>query len=160
MCWLPWIAYAGADPALPGLERLDQAPPALHLVATDGSALTSDDWRGRMVVLHFFATWCGPCRKELPALDALAHDLDPARALVVLVAIDDDRSADELAAFARDLGVTLPVYVGRASEVPSAFWTWGVPVTYLLNARDAPFARCLGPRPWSILGDTLRAMLP
>lgn len=155
------ILYATAAFSAPALdmEMLDETLPALHLVTADGTALSTSVWERKLVLLHFWATWCKPCRAELPELAALARKLDPARAEIVLVAIDDDKSADDLTRYARELGVDLPIYIANRSEIPSAFWTWGVPATYIVDGPTKKMGRCLGPRPWSELADSLGAVL-
>ena len=114
--WLLVLLLCGTPPLpaadLLGLETLADEVPAIALVAAeDGAALTLADLRGKTVLLHFWATWCKPCKEELPALDSLTDDLDAARFAVVLVAIDTNTAPAEVLAYARHLGVRLPVYV-------------------------------------------------
>lgn len=141
-----------------GMEVLSESLPALTLVTGRGERRNSADWQHKLVVLHFWASWCKPCRKELPELAALANKLDPGRGEVVLVSIDEDKSGDELTRYAHALGVELPIYIAKLSEVPAAFWTWGVPATYIINGKTRQLGRCLGPREWSRLTDSLLAM--
>lgn len=142
------MAAAQAEDAL-GLEALHDAVPSFALVpAAGGAALANADLRGKTVLLHFWATWCTPCKKELPALDSLAADLDPARFAVVLVAIDTAITPAEVLAYARDLGVRLPVYVAASGGVSDSFWGWGLPVSYLINEQGRFIGRLRGPRAW------------
>src|SRR5581483_9593455 len=64
------------------------APLSLH--ALDGSAISTASFRGRIVVMNFWATWCAPCRAEMDALQKLADDLDPHRFAVIGVSVDND----------------------------------------------------------------------
>lgn len=141
-----------------GMEILSESLPELSLVTGRGERRNSADWQHRLIVLHFWASWCKPCQKELPELAALARKLDPSRGEVVLVSIDEDKSADELTRYARDLGVELPIYIARLSDIPSAFWTWGVPATYIIDGNTHQMGRCLGPREWSSLTESLLTM--
>ena len=142
------MAAAQAEDAL-GLEALHDAVPSFALVpAAGGAALANADLRGKTVLLHFWATWCMPCNKELPALDNLAADLDPARFVVVLVAIDTAITPAEVLAYARGLGVRLPVYVAASDGVSDSFWGWGLPVSYLINEQGRFIGRLRGPRAW------------
>ena len=136
-----------ADPL--GLEILDEAVPPLSLRGK-GSATSLDNaaLAGQVVLLHFWATWCTPCKAELPALQHLASALPPNTLKIVLVAIDTNAGTDEVARFARDLGIDLPLYLARDSTVSASFWGWGVPASYLLDAQGRFIGRMRGPRHW------------
>lgn len=163
-----WLAFAPARVAATdvlGLETLDDEVPAftLQAAAADAPALDNAALAGRLVLMHFWATWCTPCRKELPALQALAHALDSARVAVVLVAIDDaDTSREAIVDYARGLGLDAPLYLARDSRISDRFWSWGVPVSYLIDARGHFVGRMLGPRPWDspALRDALANLSP
>jgi len=136
----------GADgSAALALERLHEPVPAFALSPTiDATSL-----RGRAVLLHFWASWCEPCKRELPELDRLAATLAARGLAVVLVTIDERLSRAELEAFAQGLGVRLPIHLAREGEVPAAFWGWGLPVSYLIDADGRFIGRLRGPRAWS-----------
>lgn len=132
------------------IEPLADEVPQLALVSAQGGAtLTNSALRGKTVLLHFWATWCTPCKDELPALDALAASLDAAHFVVVLIAVDDNATSAEVLAFARGLGVQLPVYIAKAGGVSDSFWGWGLPVSYLINDHGQFIGRLRGPRAWT-----------
>ena len=150
LAWLCLTALPARAEDVLAIEPLADEVPKLALVSAQGGAvLTNTELLGRFVLLHFWATWCTPCKDELPALDSLAASLDPARFVVVLVAVDDNATAAEVAAFARELGVHLPAYVARASGVSDSFWGWGLPVSYLIDDHGYFIGRLRGPRAWS-----------
>ena len=133
-----------------GVEALADAVPPFALTAADGGpALANGDLLGRFVLLHFWATWCTPCKDELPALDRLAASLDAGRFTVAVVAIDTNTSPTEVLAFARSLGVRLPIYLASSGGVSDSFWGWGLPVSYLIDGRGHFIGRLRGPRPWA-----------
>ncbi len=147
----PWAGHAEDrdPPAILRLARLPGAPTALELVSADGTRRVSDaDFVGRLTLLHFWATWCEPCRHELPALQALADSVADDGIAVVLVAVDEGVAAGAVAEFARGLGVTLPTYLAGDGTVPDELWSWGVPVTYLVGPDGRLIGRMRGPRPW------------
>jgi thiol-disulfide isomerase/thioredoxin len=149
---LSWLCLAVAPTRAEdvlGIEALADEVPRLALVSAEGGTpLANADLAGKTVLLHFWATWCAPCKEELPALESLAAGLDPARFAVVLVAIDDNLAAVEVLAYARNLGVSLPVYVASAGGVSDSFWGWGLPVSHLIDAQGQFIGRLRGPRPW------------
>ena len=107
--------------------------PALTLL--DGNDATLDDYAGRYVLLNFWATWCGPCRKEMPELSHLAERLDPDKALVLGVAADELAG---VAAFVDEVPVAYPIAVGD----PDQLFMWsaelgnfvqGLPFSVLLD---------------------------
>jgi len=146
-----WVASAadGDLPAVLRLARLPRAPIVLELVSADGTRRVSDaDFKGRLTLLHFWATWCEPCRHELPALQALAERVADDGIAVVLVAVDEGVAAGAVANFAHGLGVTPPTYLAGDGTVPDELWNWGVPVTYLVGRDGGFIGRMRGPRPW------------
>ncbi len=147
--WLAGASTVQAEDSL-GVEALADAVPPFALVAADGGpALANGDLLGRFVLLHFWATWCTPCKDELPALARLAASVDAARFIVVLVAIDANTSPTEVLAFARSLGVRLPIYLASSGGVSDSFWGWGLPVSYLIDGRGHFIGRLRGPRAWA-----------
>ena len=141
-------AVQAADPL--ALETIAEPVPTLALkAAADGATLDLRTLVGKLVLLHFWATWCTPCKAELAALQQLAAQLDPARSAIVLIAIDSNTSATEVLNFAHQLGIELPVYLARDSTVSESFWGWGVPVSYLLDRRGNFIGRMRGARPWT-----------
>lgn len=139
------------------LQRLDEVAPDFLLRDASGKSLQLSDLRGRPVILHFWATWCKPCRHELPALQALTGKLAGSPVVFLAVAIDTDRSAASVRRFARDLGVTFPVYLARDGDVTERYWSWGIPATYLVDRKGRLVGRALGTRDWD--SDAMRGVL-
>lgn len=158
---LPTLADHDPLAAL-ALTELGGEVPAFSLRALDdGAIVDGEGLRGKLVVLHFWATWCMPCRREMPALARLANALGSA-AYVVLVAIDAEASSDEVRAYVAPLHLDLPIYLAREGTIPKSFWTWGVPVTYVIDAAGRFVGRASGERAWSAPENisALRSLLP
>lgn len=133
-----------------GLQPVVGEVPAFVLEPLgEGETLRSESLAGRVVLLHFWATWCAPCRQELPALDRLAARLDPERFTVVLVSIDEEVAPGEVEQFARGAGVRGPLYRPGAKDVVDQFCGWGLPVSYLIDSQGALVGRVMGARDWS-----------
>ena len=138
-------AGAGSQPGQRSAERQQgaDAMPALDVATLDGKPWRLADRRGRWVVVNYWATWCGPCLKEMPelsALDAMREDVE-----VIGLAYEDTTPA-ELQAFLRKHPVVYPVAVVDVYDPPAAFDApRGLPTTWLI-APDGRVARhFLGP---------------
>ena len=131
------------------MQRLDEAAPDFLLRDASGNELRLTALRGRPVILHFWATWCEPCREELPALEAIARHMADSGVILVAVAIDEEADTARIRRYAQDLGVTFPVYLAREGTISERYWSWGVPVTYLIDPAGRLVARSLGPRDWT-----------
>lgn len=107
-------------------------PPLQRL---DGEALTLSAFKGKAVLMNFWATWCGPCRQEMPELDHVAQRLDPNKAVVLGIAADEAAAVD---AFLKEVSVSYPNAVGD----PDQMFRWsaelgnfvqGLPYSVLLD---------------------------
>jgi cytochrome c biogenesis protein CcmG/thiol:disulfide interchange protein DsbE len=111
----------------------------------DGSPIALADLRGQVVLLNIWATWCKPCREEIPALERL-HQAHAARGLLIAgVSIDVVDDTARIAGFARDLGATYPLWLDRDDRVSMIFRSIGVPSTYLIDRAGVLRWRHMGP---------------
>jgi peroxiredoxin len=122
--------------------------PAPEYAATtlEGAPASLAGLRGRPVLLNVWATWCHPCREELPDLERLHQTLSPRGLAVVGVSIDDSGTgAAEVRDFARRYGVTYPLWRDPDQQVMSTFRAVGVPGTYLIGADGTLLWKHVGP---------------
>lgn len=158
--WLVTLPALGLDAdALESrhMQQLEETAPDFLLRDGSGRTFHLTDLRGHAVILHFWATWCKPCRKELPTLQAMASRLAGSNAVVIAVAIDAKSDAASVRRYAVDLGVTIPVYLASEGTISDRYWSWGVPVTYLIDPEGRLIARSLGPRDWA--SASMRALI-
>ena len=131
------------------MQRLDEAAPDFLLRDASGKTLQLADLRGHGVILHFWATWCEPCREELPTLEAMVRQLADSGVILVAVAVDEESDTARVRRYAHELGVSFPVYLAGAGTISDRYWSWGVPATYLIDLQGRLVARSLGPRNWA-----------
>jgi thiol-disulfide isomerase/thioredoxin len=127
--------------------------PALTFKDRDGAEKSLADWKGRTVLLNLWATWCVPCRKEMPALAALQQKLGGPGFEVVAVNIDT-RDADKPKAWLQQAGVTGLAYYADASarvfqELKSIGKAVGMPTSLLIDGSGCEIAYLAGPAEWS-----------
>jgi thiol-disulfide isomerase/thioredoxin len=114
------------------------------------------DWRGRTVLLNLWATWCVPCRKEMPALDALQGDLGGDKFEVVAINIDT-RDAEKPLAFLKETGVKHLAYFSDQSakvfqELKLAGKAFGMPTTLIIDRSGCEIGTMAGPAAWASPG--------
>jgi thiol-disulfide isomerase/thioredoxin len=113
-----------------------------------GTVKTLADWKGKVVLLNLWATWCAPCRKEMPALDRLQRELGSNKFEVVALSLDR-QGAGPSKKFLDDIKVTnLKLYVESTSKSFAALRTTGLPTTILINADGLEVGRLTGPAEW------------
>lgn len=141
---------AAPAPVLKGYEAAAEPQPLQALPFTDakGRAMSLADFRGKVVVLNLWATWCTPCLAEMPMLDRLQDELRDED--VVVLALSIDRGGSEVVeAFYRENGIRhLDVYVDRTMWAPDKIRTSGLPTTVLIDREGRERGRVKGPAEW------------
>ena len=127
--------------------------PDLAFKDAEGRARTLAQWRGRTVLLNLWATWCVPCRKEMPALDALENDLGGPNFEVVAVNIDT-RDPEKPLAFLKEVGVTHLAYYADPSartfqDLKLAGKALGMPTTLIVDPSGCEIGEMAGPAEWA-----------
>ncbi|MEJ7837469.1 MAG: TlpA disulfide reductase family protein [Thermomicrobiales bacterium] len=124
--------------------------PGFAIDLVDGASFDLASQRGKVVVVNFWATWCEPCKAEMPAMQALAA-ANPDDVVVIGIAEPYDE-AGEVVAFAKTLGVTYPLAIdtkatGATGSVGRAFQVFGYPATYFIDADGNIVDAVFGPLP-------------
>ncbi len=130
---------SGGPTSTPAPAPIVGAPaPDFTLQDLDGHAVTLSDLRGQVVILNFWATWCGPCRLEMPLLQA-AYTSQKDQGLIIL-AIDLDDPAADVRDFRDALGLTFPVLLDPGTTITDLYRVRGWPTSYFIN-RDGFVSR-------------------
>ena len=124
-------AFAGAT--------IEGAKPAKSLV----------DYDGKVVLLNVWATWCGPCRTEMPSIEALHKSMGPKGLHVVAVSIDSAGSAPQIRKFLKDFNLTFEVLHDSIGAIQQAYQTTGVPETFIIAADGTIRKKSIGAADWN-----------
>jgi len=134
-----WQWQAGrrdvARPSSPPLNRSQSIAPDFRLLAIDGSTVSLGDLRGQVVLLNFWATWCPPCKAEMPDLDALYREHKSQRNFVVL-GVDAEESQAQVGAFASSHDVTFPLLLDSDGKVTDGLYVVRSLPTSMIIDRD------------------------
>ena len=159
LLYLSLAVGANADTAaLEALRDGQMKKLQFHSVPADASAkafLDADDaerslsdYQGRIVVLNFWATWCAPCRKEMPSLSRLQAEFSPDELAVVTLAIGRNTPTG-IRKFFEEVGVeNLPHYRDKRQGVATDMGVLGLPVTVILDREGREIARLIGDAEW------------
>lgn len=155
------VALAAAGVLVCSPRRLVAAPPAgftMHSApralpdivfqSGRGQTLGLEDFRGRWLLLNLWATWCAPCRAEMPTLDNLQAKLGGSRFEVVALSLDHG-GVDEVESFYRELGLQhLAIYVDPTTTTQRRLKVFGLPTTLLVDHQGLELGRLIGPAEW------------
>ncbi|WP_144524497.1 TlpA family protein disulfide reductase [Bacillus pumilus] len=128
---LVWNLLEPKEPAI-GLEKGDQAPD-FELKTLDGQTTSLSDYQGKKVLINFWATWCKPCRTEMPDLDAIRSEYDQVEVLAVNLTTTE-KSVDHVAAFANELKLSFPILLDQKG-IQARYQVLSYPTTYILDEK-------------------------
>ena len=141
------------------LKPLDPAPNTAFR-ALDGTVTDLSRFRGRIVVLNFWATWCLPCVYEMPTLDHLAAESDPTRLAIIAVSIDQGGAGVVIPFITAHHLAHLPIYLDPDQRLGSfsadhvaagALPLWGLPITYIIDEKGRLIGYLTGAAKWDSL---------
>jgi peroxiredoxin len=133
---------------IPNLEPMKEIAPTpdFTLASLEGKKMSLKDFRGRLVFLNFWATWCVPCREEMPAMEKLYQEFKDKNFVVLAVNVKDRKQA--ALDFVKELKLTYPTAFDPEGQVGLLYGAWGLPTTYLIGSKGEGLARAWGPAEW------------
>ena len=144
----------GANPLSAGemagfvFKKKPEDLPEFSFADGDGKSRTIKDWAGKVVLLNLWATWCAPCRKEMPSLDRLQKALGSDRFEVMALAVDRT-GADSAKKFLDSIKIeNLKLYVDASARSGSTLKAPGLPTTILVGKDGREIGRLVGPAEW------------
>jgi thiol-disulfide isomerase/thioredoxin len=142
------IAVAGEPPRNFILHETPEPGAVVRFEDDQGQPRSLAEFRGKVLLLNVWATWCAPCIKEIPALDHLAAALNGADFAVVAVSVDRKGIDGVRKVFAERDVQKLPIYIDRSGEALRAVRAIGLPTSLLIDREGREFGRVVGPAQW------------
>ena len=153
------VSVGGKAPdfhASPLLEPIYPSTPSdsftSSVVADGARAKSLASYRGQVVLLNIWATWCAPCRAEMPSIEKLHREFGPRGLKIVAVSVDDPGQQQAVRSFARDLGLTFEILHDPTHDIQRAYQTTGVPETFVLGKDGVIRKKIIGATDWSSEG--------
>lgn len=125
-------------------ERIESTD--FELVDTNGRSRKLSSYRGKVVFLNFWATWCGPCRYEMPSMQRLYDELRNDGLEIIAVNLQENKR--QVRQFLDQYGLTFTVLLDSSGKVGAIYGARSIPITYLIDREGFIFARTIGAREW------------
>ena len=121
--------------------------PDFNLRDIGGGTVSLSSYRGRLVLLNFWATWCGPCRDEMPSMENLSRNFGGQG--FTLLALNQKESAAQVTRFMRTHGLNFPTPLDHDGRVSAAYRVFGIPVSYVIDGSGNAIGLASGARDWA-----------
>jgi thiol-disulfide isomerase/thioredoxin len=147
-------AHSGINPLSTGamttfvFKKEPAELPEITFLDKDGKAVSLKDFRGKTILLNLWATWCGPCREEMPSLARLQKELGSDKFQVVALAVDKSGIAGAAKFFKDNKIEGLALYADPTARDGVELKVVGMPTTLLINANGREVGRLVGPATW------------
>lgn len=148
LSFLLYFALRGGieeEPKGPAVEG--EAAPSVSFKDRFGSQFSLSDFRGKVVLINFWATWCPPCRDEMPSMESLQRQMDQSQFAILALTVDD--SWDAVNQFMTQNGFTIPVYSDFNRRIATLYGTSKFPETYILDKQGKVAMKVIGPTDWT-----------
>jgi peroxiredoxin len=132
----------------PEVVAINRPAPDFKLPDLAGRMVSLSDFRGQVVVVNVWATWCPPCVDEMPSLEKLYRKFKDQGLEILAVSIDSDGIA-AVAPFMKKNGLTFPALIDSQASIQTSYRTTGVPETFIINKKGILVKKVIGPLDWT-----------
>jgi cytochrome c biogenesis protein CcmG, thiol:disulfide interchange protein DsbE len=134
----------------PEIKRVEpgvRAPGAKAVSVASGDTVDVRDFRGQVVLLNLWATWCPPCEEEMPSMERLYQELGPEGLKVVAISIDQ-LDPDAVRRWAEERGLTFTILHDRSGKIQQTYQTTGMPESFVLDRKGVIVKKVIGATAW------------
>ena len=151
-----WMQSSKYEPLTVG-----KPAPDFNLPDLNDKTVRLSDYRGKVVFLNFWATWCKPCREEMPSMEMLYKNFEGDGFVVLAVSIDRVTTKKDIPPFVKSMNLTFPILVDSWGQTDKRYKLMGVPETYIIDQQGILREKVIGPRDWTVLDNlkNITAML-
>jgi cytochrome c biogenesis protein CcmG, thiol:disulfide interchange protein DsbE len=147
-----WLQSAKYEPLVVG-----KPAPDFTLVDMNDKEVRLADYRGKVVFLNFWATWCKPCREEMPSMEVLHKNFEKDGLVVLAVSIDRVTTKKDIPPFLSSMSLSFPVLIDSWGKTDKPYKRMGVPETFIIDQQGIIREIVIGPRDWTVL-DNLKTV--
>jgi peroxiredoxin len=148
-----WLQSSKYEP-----PRVGKAAPDFTLADLNDKEIRLADFRGKVVFLNFWATWCKPCKEEMPSMEVLHKNFEKDGLVVLAVSIDRVTTKRDIPPFIKSMNLSFPVLVDSWGKTDMPYKRMGVPETFIIDQQGVIREIVIGPRDWTRL-DSLTVLL-
>lgn len=141
-----WLQSAKYEPLVVG-----KPAPDFSLSDLSDKPIRLSDFRGKVVFLNFWATWCAPCREEMPSMEILNKNYEKNGLVILAVSIDRVTTAKDIPPFVKGMNLTFPVLIDSWGKTDKPYKRMGVPETFIIDQEGIIREIVIGPRDWTRL---------
>lgn len=148
---LAWVNRDRLSPVVPG-----RPAPDFSVTDLQGASRTLADFRGKVLLLNIWATWCSPCQEEMPSMQRLREAVENEDFAILAISVDAPigerdaigREGGDLEAFAREKGLTFQILHDPSGRIQQVYQTTGVPESFVVDRNGIIFKKVAGPTEW------------
>jgi peroxiredoxin len=141
-----WMQSAKYEPLVVG-----KPAPDFSLSDLNDKPYRLSDFRGKVVFLNFWATWCKPCREEMPSMEVLYKNFEKDGLVILAVSIDRVTTTKDIPPFIKGMNLTFPVLIDSWGQTDKPYKRMGVPETFIIDQQGVIREIVIGPRDWTRL---------
>jgi peroxiredoxin len=147
-----WLQSSKYEPLVVG-----KPAPDFTLTDLDDKPYRLSDFRGKVVFLNFWATWCAPCRDEMPSMEVLYRNFEKDGLVVLAVSIDRVTTTKDIPPFVKSMNLTFPVLIDSWGKTDKPYKRMGVPETFIIDQQGVIREIVIGPKDWTRI-DNLKTL--
>lgn len=147
-----WMQSSKYEPLVVG-----KVAPDFALTDINEKPIRLSDFRGKVVFLNFWATWCAPCREEMPSMEVLYKNFEKDGLVILAVSIDRVTTTKDIPPFVKGMNLTFPVVIDSWGKTDKPYKRMGVPETFIIDQQGVIREIIIGPRDWTRI-DNLKTL--